>query len=158
MTDESCRFAAAMGCHSIWFGVESGSERYRRRFIARRTSNARLLEAAATARRHGIKRMAFAMVGMPFETADDVRGTLALCAAIGAELTIVSQFLPFPGTPLYELCRSTGLLLPPSAEQRVWPLGALNVKEHPEGISRAEMRALADEIMAMLERSNARDQ
>jgi anaerobic magnesium-protoporphyrin IX monomethyl ester cyclase len=78
MTEDACRFAAAMGCHSIWFGVESGSERYRRRFLERRMSNARLLEAAETARRHGIKRMAFAMVGLPFESADDVRGTLAL--------------------------------------------------------------------------------
>lgn len=158
MTDESCRFAAAMGCHSIWFGVESGSEQYRRRFLERRMSNDRILAAAATARRHGIKRMAFAMVGLPFESAADVRGTLDLCRAIGAELTIVSQFLPLPGTPLYELCRNADLLLPPAAEHQVWPLGTLNMQEHPDGISRGEMRALADEIMAALERANARDQ
>jgi len=157
MTDEACRFAAAMGCHSIWFGVESGSERYRRRYLERRMSNARILAAAATARRHGIKRMAFAMVGLPFESAADVRGTLALCRAIGAELTIVSQFLPMPGTPLHELCRAAGLLLAPSAEQQIWPLGTLNVREHADGLSAAEMRMLAGEIMAHLERSNARD-
>jgi radical SAM superfamily enzyme YgiQ (UPF0313 family) len=157
MTDDACRFAAAMGCHSIWFGVESGSERYRRRYLERRMPNERIVAAAATARRYGIKRMAFAMVGLPFETADDVQGTLALCRAIGAELTIVSQFLPMPGTPLYEVCRAADLLLPPSAEQQVWPLGTLNLKEHPDGLTAAEMRALADEIMAMLARTNARD-
>jgi radical SAM superfamily enzyme YgiQ (UPF0313 family) len=157
MTDEACRFAAAMGCHSIWFGVESGSEAYRRRFLERRMSNARIVEAAATARRHGIKRMAFAMVGLPFERADDVRGTLALCRAIGAELTIVSQYVPLPGTPLYEVCRSADLLLPPSVDQLVWPLGGLNLREHPDGLSRAEMRALAAEIMAVLEHANVRD-
>jgi hypothetical protein len=120
-------------------------------------SNARILEAAETARRHGIKRMIFAMVGMPFESAEDVRATIALCRAVGAELTIVSQFLPFPGTPLHALCRTHDLLLPPSTEQQVWPLGTLNVKEHPDGLDRATMRALADEIMSSLGEWNRRD-
>ncbi|MCC6765148.1 MAG: B12-binding domain-containing radical SAM protein [Deltaproteobacteria bacterium] len=157
MTDELCALAAASGCHSMWFGVESGSEPYRRRRLDRRTSNARILDAAATARRHGIKRMIFAMVGLPFETADDVRATVELCRALDAELTIVSQFLPFPGTPLHELCRAHDLLLPPTAEQQVWPLGTLNVKEHPGGLDRATMRALADEIMGALDEWNRRD-
>ncbi len=157
MTDELCGLAAASGCHSMWFGVESGSETYRRRYLDRRMSNARILEAAATARRHGIKRMIFGMVGLPFESAADVRSTLDLCRAIDAELTIISQFLPFPGTPLYELCRANDLLLEPTAEQQVWPLGTLNVKEHPEGIGRDAMRSLADEIMTMLAHANRRD-
>jgi hypothetical protein len=65
--------------------------------------------------------------------------------------------MPLPGTPLHEVCRAADLLLPPGVEQQVWPLGRLNVKEHPDGLSRLEMCALADEIMAMLERGNARD-
>jgi anaerobic magnesium-protoporphyrin IX monomethyl ester cyclase len=157
MTEELCALAAASGCHSMWFGVESGSESYRRRYLDRRMPNARILDAAATAQRHGIKRMIFAMVGLPFETADDVRETLAVCRAIGAELTIVSQFLPFPGTPLHALCRAHELLLPPTAEQQVWPLGTLNLKEHPGGLDGVTMRALADEIMTALDAWNHRD-
>ncbi len=157
MTDELCALAAASGCHSMWFGIESGSESYRRRYLERRMPNGRILEAAATARRHGIKCMVFAMVGLPFETAGDVRETIALCGQVGAELTIVSQFLPFPGTPLHELCRVRGLLLDPSAEQQVWPLGTLNVREHPDGLDRTTMRALADEIMTSLAEWNRRD-
>lgn len=157
MTDELCALAAASGCHSMWFGVESGSESYRRRFLERRMSNARLLAAAETARRHGIKRMIFAMVGLPYETADDVRETLALCRAIDAELTIVSQFVPFPGTPLHALCRDGDLLLDPSVEQRVWPLGTLNLKEHPGALDGPTMRLLADEIMDALGEWNRRD-
>ena len=53
-------------------------------------TTARFLFAAATARRHGIKRMIFGMVGLPFESAADVRSTLDLCRAIDAELTIIS--------------------------------------------------------------------
>ena len=157
MTDPLCALAAESGCHSMWFGVESGSESYRRRYLERRMSNERILAAAETARRHGIKRMIFAMVGMPYESADDVRATLALCGAIGAELTIVSQFAPFPGTPLHALCRENGLLLDPGVEQHIWPLGTLNVHEHPGGVNRATMHVLADEIMASLGAWNRRD-
>lgn len=157
MTDALCALAAESGCHSMWFGVESGSEAYRRRFLERRMSNERILAAAETARRYGVKRMIFAMVGLPYETADDVRATLALCRTIGAELTIVSQFLPFPGTPLYALCRDGGLLLDAGSEQQVWPLGTLNVKEHPGGLDGPTMRLLADEIMGSLAAWNRRD-
>ena len=142
----------------MWFGVESGSEEYRRRYLGRRMSNARILEAATTARRHGIKRMIFGMVGMPFESRKDVRSTLEFCREIGAELTIVSQFMPFPGTPLYELCRAHDLLLEPSAEQQVWPLGTLNVREHAGGLTCAAMAEVAAEVMDAVTRWNLRDQ
>jgi radical SAM superfamily enzyme YgiQ (UPF0313 family) len=157
MTDELCALAAASGCHSMWFGVESGSETYRRRYLDRRMTNDRLRAAAATARRHGVKRMIFAMVGLPFESDDDARATLALCGDLEAELTVVSQFLPFPGTPLHALCAAHDLLLPPSVERQVWPLGTLNLKEHAGGITAAAMRALGDEIMTALGRWNRRD-
>mgnify|MGYP003343582224 CR=1 FL=1 len=50
MTDELCGLAAASGCHSMWFGVESGSERYRREHLGRRMSNEVILAAAERAK------------------------------------------------------------------------------------------------------------
>jgi len=147
---ELCALAAEAGCHSMWFGVESGSEAYRREYLGRRMSNDVLLEAAAGARRHGVKLFCFAMVGLPFESRDDARATLALCRRIAPELTVFSQYLPLPGTPLHELCRRHDLLLPPSSDQQMWPLGKLNVREHPGGMSAAEMLDAADEVMLYL--------
>lgn len=155
MTDEVCRLAAAAGCHSIWFGVESGSETYRRRYLHRRMTNRDLREAARTARTNGIKLMALAMVGLPFESRDDARATLELMREIDPELAIFSQFLPLPGTPLHELCRQQGLLLKPSVEHQMWPLGRLNIKPHAGGMTEAEMSDAAAEIMRYLE-SNTR--
>jgi len=157
MNDELCGLAAAAGCHAMWFGMESGSEDYRRRYLNRRMTNAQILAGAESARRHGIKRFAFNMVGMPFETADDIRGTLALTRAIAPELTVFSQYLPLPGTPLYELVRRHDLLLPPSADRQMWPLGRLNVREHAPGVSAGEMRLLGDEIMGYLRAHTACD-
>lgn len=157
MTDELCALAAEAGCHSMWFGVESGSERYRREHLGRRMSNDVILEAAARAARHGIKRFCFNMVGLPFETRADAEQTLALSRSIDPELTVFSQFLPLPGTPLHEVCRRHELLLPASVELQMWPLGHLNIREHEGGMSVGEMREVADEIMAYLDRHNRCD-
>lgn len=150
MTDELCAVAADAGCHSMWFGVESGSEEYRRRYLNRRMPNTQLVGAVEAARRHGIKCMAFGMVGLPFESRSDARGTLDLLRALAPELAIVSQFVPLPGTPLHALCREHDLLLPPSVDQQMWPLGTLNVRPHPGGMSADEMRDAGEEIMAYL--------
>jgi radical SAM superfamily enzyme YgiQ (UPF0313 family) len=104
-----------------------------------------------------MRRFGFNMVGMPFETLDDIRETLALSREIAPELTVFSQFLPLPGTPLYDLCRRHDLLLEASADKQMWPLGKLNIKEHEGGISNAEMAEVAEEIMAYLDEYNAFD-
>lgn len=151
MTDDLCARAAAAGCHSMWFGVESGSDAYRRRYLNRRTANGMLLDAASTARRHGIKLMVFSMVGLPFERRAQAEETLAFIHDMGPELAIFSQFVPLPGTPLYDLCREHDLLLPPSAEHQMWPIGRLNIKEHPDGMTADEMAVVAAAIMRYLE-------
>ncbi|MBI3767173.1 MAG: B12-binding domain-containing radical SAM protein [Deltaproteobacteria bacterium] len=151
MRDDLCSFAAAAGCHSMWVGIESGSDTYRRQFLNRRTPNAALLAAVATARRHGIKCMAFSMVGLPFETRAQAEETLALVRSLAPELAIFSQFVPLPGTPLYELCRRHDLLLPASVDHQMWPIGRLNIKEHPGGMTSAEMATMAAAIMDYLE-------
>ena len=150
MTEDLCATSADAGCHAMWFGVESGSETYRRVYLNRKMPTRQIVVAAETARRYGIHLFAFAMVGLPFETESDARATLALIEAIDAELTVFSQFLPLPGTPLYEVCRQHDLLLDPSVERQMWPLGTLNIKEHPGAMSRAEMRAVGADIMTYL--------
>jgi anaerobic magnesium-protoporphyrin IX monomethyl ester cyclase len=155
--DDLCRFAAAAGCHSLWFGIESGSEEYRRRWLGRRMSNERIVAAARVAHEHGIKRFGFNMVGMPFETSADAAETLRLAKEIAPELTVFSQFLPLPGTPLHEVCRQNDLLLEPSADQQMWPLGKLNIREREGAITNAQMREMAEEIMAYLDEYNRFD-
>jgi radical SAM superfamily enzyme YgiQ (UPF0313 family) len=151
MSDELCAFVAEAGCHSMWFGVESGSDTYRREFLNRRMPNALLFEARATARRHGIKCMAFSMVGLPFETRAQAEETLEFVRRLAPELAIFSQFVPLPGTPLYELCRRHELLLAPSVEHQMWPIGQLNIKEHASGMTAAEMHAVGAAVMRYLE-------
>jgi anaerobic magnesium-protoporphyrin IX monomethyl ester cyclase len=154
MSDELCRVAADAGCHSMWFGIESGSESYRREHLGRRMSNDVIVAAAEKAARHGIKRFCFNMVGLPFESRAHVDETLALSRRIAPELTVFSQYVPLPGTPMFELCRRYDLLLPPSIEHQMWPLGPLNIREHAGSMSAAEMADAAAEIMDYLATHN----
>lgn len=158
MTDEYCALVAKAGCHSIWYGVESGSEEYRRRYLGRRMSNRHLIEAADTAHRHGIKIMTFAMVGLPFETRRDVVDTLALIDSIKPELAIFSQFVPLPGTPLHKLAEEAGLLPEESDDSQMWRLGHLNLKERPGSLTAEELSSAVEEIMAYVETHNAYDE
>ena len=157
MDEGFCRFAAAAGCHSMWFGVESGSEAYRRRYLARRMSNQRILDAAEMAKRQGIRRMIFCMVGMPFESRENILETLELTKLIGPERAIFSQYLPLPGTPLYDVAERANLLLDPTQQQQMWTIGTLNIKEHDGSVAAAEFKELVDEILAYVWEANRID-
>lgn len=157
MNDEFCRVAAAAGCHAMWFGVESGSEEYRRRYLDRKMTNRQIVDAAETARKYGIKRMTFNMVGMPHESRENILETLELVKTIRPEYALFSQFLPLPGTPLHKLAEQAGLLLEPREEQQMWTIGDLNIREHAEGIGAGEFKKLVDEIMQYLWNNNVYD-
>lgn len=157
MDEDFCRYAAAAGCHSMWFGVESGSEAYRRRYLARRMSNQKILDAAEMARRNGIKRMIFCMVGMPFESRENILETLELTKLIGPERAIFSQYLPLPGTPLYKVAEQADLLLDPTQTQQMWTIGTLNIKEQAGSVAAPEFKELVDEILAYVWDANRID-
>ncbi len=155
--DKFAGICAAAGCHSMWFGVESGSEKYRRRYLARKMTNERVVQATDCARRHGIKRMIFNMIGLPFETRENILETLELTRRIDPELAIFGQFLPLPGTPLYGLAKEAGLLLEPSEKQGMWAIGSLNIKEQPGFLRQKEFKELADKILSYLYEHNRYD-
>jgi hypothetical protein len=82
------------------------------------------------------------MVGLPGETAEDIRRTIEFARKSPLVFAVFPIFEPFRGTPIYELCKQTGAwqviegepnrLLQDQPE--VWV---------PHGISRAEIVALA---------------
>ena len=157
MDKDLCCTAAKAGCHSMWFGVESGSESYRRHYLNRAMSNELIMEAAENARQCGIRRLVFNMIGMPFETPSDMWKTLELTRKIRPELTVYGQYLPLPGTPLYGIAKDNDLLLDPSENRQMWSLGNLNIKEHPGGATARELTEVVEEIMCYLSENNRYD-
>ena len=125
----------------MWFGVESGSETYRKTYLNRSMSNQLIVEAAENARKFGIRRLVFNMIGMPFETQSDMWKTLELTKRIQPELTVYGQYLPLPRTPLYETAKEHGLLLSPSESRQMCEIRGISPQcSNSPGIRRSIRR------------------
>ena len=101
--DQRARSLAAANCSIVKFGVESGSERIRRRVLQRHMKNERIVHTIETAHQHGLHTSVFLMIGLPHETRDDVMATIRLIARAKPGRYRWSFFFPFPGTKAYEL-------------------------------------------------------
>jgi len=99
---------AEAGCKIVKFGVESGSERIRRRILQRRMTNAEIIKAIETAHQHGLHTSVFLMIGLPDETQDDVMATIRLMARAKPGRFRWSFFFPYPGTKAYDLSAAGG--------------------------------------------------
>ncbi|MEX2131523.1 MAG: radical SAM protein [Pseudohongiellaceae bacterium] len=159
MNEEFCRSAADAGCHTIWFGIESGDEKYRGEMLGRRMKNPQIVEAAENCKKAGINRLTFNIVGMPLETAANMRETLALNQRIKPEHFFFFPYIPLRGTPLYDVAKREGLLLPnkknlhylSAANDRQF---TLNMKEMPELLSQVEYNQICLEMYAFQEANN----
>ena len=104
------------GLVSLFFGVESGSQRILD-LMKKETTPEDAEKSAAICGKYGIEFYASFMFAVPHETADDLRETIAhihrLKAINPAEVIQNCIYLPLPGTPMYdEACRSG--YIPPS--------------------------------------------
>jgi anaerobic magnesium-protoporphyrin IX monomethyl ester cyclase len=98
------------GCFLTLLGVETGNEEFRKKILNRHHSNAELIQKAKLLRNAGIKLFSFNIVGFPFEKRRHLRDTLKINKKIKADDGVCTFFYPLPGTKLYEMCKSEGLL------------------------------------------------
>lgn len=159
MNREFCELAAETGCHTIWFGIESGDQEYRTKMLGRRMTNQQVIDAAENCKKAGIYRLTFNIVGMPLETADNMRRTLELNRTIAPEHFFFFPYIPLRGTPLYETAKKEGLLL--NNRRELHYLSAvndrqftMNMKERPELLSAREYDEICREMLAFQERNN----
>lgn len=98
------------GCWMVKMGLESGSKRVRYDIMQRRMTNDDIAESFGIAHEAGIQTSAFAMMGLPHETVAEAWETLDLLARVQPSRFRWSVFFPFPGTSLYDLCKTEGLI------------------------------------------------
>ncbi|HBL24293.1 MAG TPA: hypothetical protein DDZ40_09280 [Deltaproteobacteria bacterium] len=106
--DETAGMLSGAGCRIVKFGLESGSDRIRRKVLSRYMTNKHIEDAFAIADKYGLHTSAFVMLGLPYETIEDIRGTVDLLAAIKPGRFRWSLFFPFVGTKAYSIARSSG--------------------------------------------------
>ena len=110
MDKETLHRLAKAGLRLIYIGVESGNETIRRNVMNRKMSNATIIQACQDAQAEGIQVWTFNMVGVPGETEDTIRETMALNRIINPHFASVSIYQPFPGTRMYDTCSENGYI------------------------------------------------
>ena len=159
MSEAFCKTAADAGCHTIWFGIESGDEEFRAKMLGRKMTNKQVIEAAANCKKAGINRLTFNIVGAPLETAENMRKTLELNKTIAPEHFFFFPYIPLRGTPLYNIAKEEGLLL--SSKRELHYLSAandqqfiMNMKEQPELLTQEDYNDLCMEMLAFQQANN----
>lgn len=95
-------------------GVESGVERIIRSVLKKKIDLDETVEVFASARAAGVTTHAHFMIGIPGETLDDMRQTLAYAIALGADSMEFNMLTPWPGTAFYDQCVARGYLTEPN--------------------------------------------
>lgn len=98
------------GCVTIGVGLESGSEKIRKELLDKRIPNSVFERAFAICNKHKIRITAYVMMGVPFETEEDILTTAAFCRKLKAESIAISIFAPYYGTKLRDVCVKNGFM------------------------------------------------
>jgi radical SAM superfamily enzyme YgiQ (UPF0313 family) len=116
LDDEFVKMIKDAGCIRLSLGIESGSRKILN-YIKKDETPENAKNSAILCNRHGIKPVFSFMTGLPTETRDDTRDTLELiktlkklapkCDVIGPQV-----FRPYPGSELYDWCKSNGFKEP----------------------------------------------
>jgi len=115
------------GCRSIWFGVESGSQRILDK-MHKDITLAQIKRAFRLCRKVGITPGASVMFGIPGETRAEMRQTLRFLLKISPEYVFFNPFLGIPGSAVFEEIETNNLayqrfegLVLPNNEVMTWP-------------------------------------
>lgn len=108
---------AKAGCKYLAIGLESGNESLRKNVLKRRTSNAQIITTFNLVKEYKMEAYTYNMVGLPYETEENIWETIKLNAIVKPYVVGVSAFYPFRGTQLGELCYSKGWVMEEKKEK-----------------------------------------
>jgi anaerobic magnesium-protoporphyrin IX monomethyl ester cyclase len=110
MTEEIAEALGSTGCHSAYFGIESGNDFLRNDVLRKGITPAQIERAADLLKRRGVKVGTFNMLGLPGETVDQAFETVHLNQRIRPHFVWASLVQPYPRTALAEYCVREGYL------------------------------------------------
>jgi len=107
LDDELLGYLKRSGCYRIYFGVESGSQKILD-YLEKGITVEQIREVFKVAKKHGIDRCAYIMIGAPGETRKDIQATIDLIKEIKPEHLHCSICTPMPKTFFYKKLLSEG--------------------------------------------------
>lgn len=104
LKEDTIRHLARSGCHSVWVGAESGSQKILDA-MEKGTTVEQIHIATRLLREHGIRVGFFLQYGYPGETREDIDRTLQMVRDCKPDEIGVSVSYPLPGTKFYEMMK-----------------------------------------------------
>ena len=97
------------GCVQIDLGIECGNDNMLE-YVKKGITIEQVLKAFEIANEIGIGTLAYFMMGFPDETQKDIEDTIRLMKKVKPSHPCWSIATPYPGTELYDICKSEGLI------------------------------------------------
>jgi len=101
ITEEMLIELKGTGIHRIQFGIESGVDKTLIN-IKKGTSTKEISKVIKLCKKHNIQTIGNFMIGLPDETAEDIKQTLQFSRNIGLTYSQYSVLMPYPFTEIYE--------------------------------------------------------
>ena len=98
--EEMLSLMGQAGCHMISWGIESGSEAILKR-AHKGADPAKAEQALRWARKAGIKNFGYFIIGLPGETEETIKQTMAFSKRLPLNVAIFHIAAPYPGTPFF---------------------------------------------------------
>ncbi|MBF0186450.1 MAG: radical SAM protein [Magnetococcales bacterium] len=95
------------GCYLITFGCESAND-HTLKLLRKGLSVEQNLEGIERVHQAGIMTFSSFMIGLPGETAEDIRHTIRWARDSKLDFAVFPIFEPFKGTPVYDDCKQLG--------------------------------------------------
>ncbi len=111
LDDETAAAMRKAGCHTLMIGVESGEED----ILAasnKKITTAKAVEAFRTARRAKLRTLAYFIIGLPGESPESARRTIAFAKRLNPDFASFTVLTPDIGSPLRQESIERGLLNP----------------------------------------------
>lgn len=109
INEEIMKILKDAGCSRIHFGIESGNEEIRKKYLNRQMTNEQIINAFQLCKKYGVRTVSFNMIGHPFETKETIKDTFDLnrkCEPSGFQMSIM---YPFVGTKIRDIFKESGL-------------------------------------------------
>lgn len=100
----------SVGCHTIHFGAEFGSQRILD-IANKRIKLEQIQKAISTAKKNKIQTLAHFILGYPGERENDLRATIDFAKKINPDYASFNICVPYIGTELFDIIREKGYLL-----------------------------------------------
>ncbi len=110
ITPTTAKLLKKSNCKSVSLGLETGSPDLRNGLLSKPTGNEVYLKAFKLLEDNGIQKVAYNMIGLPYEKQEDIFKTIAMNKLCKTDTQTSGKFYPYKGTPIRRMLIEKGLL------------------------------------------------